>query len=386
MRQALETSNSEIAQLSHIVAQGEVEWQALFSTIQEGIAIQYDGYILNVNNHLAYMVGVEKSELVGSELSRLLFRDDRDIFAHSVASLRSGLETPKIQVRFRTVSGDLRSVVVDIQRFTYLEKQCEIVFFLESPHHEVPYNQPVSKEQHFIALVEELDDMFAVFDMHGVLQWGNAAWRSFWGTNGGVELGSYALFQDPNYNSTELKNCLERISSGLSSRLNSVAMTGSKGYSRILNMRFSPVFEAGTNSSVQCGFAVIQADVTEFESLKSDLKGADEDLKKFSLKMRDFIDKQNDVFNSMSSVFILVSTQGIITHWNRAAEIKFDILRSHALGQSVSILSNFFNDITNAVNSVAKDGTRIQLCATSGECLLLSPCVDRKTVILEIFT
>lgn len=361
------------------------EWQNLFDMADEGIIIQQDSHIVAGNNAFAYMIGIENPDLIGADLLRMVSRDDRGIFAEAMERVRSGAETHKLQVRLRTLLGDLRPVVASVHKGNYNGKNCEFIFISDVIKKGPDSTCPATKDFQFSTVIEEIDSMVAIFDMHGVLQWGNAAWRSFWGVSNGMESGIYALFQDVNYASRELTEAASRAASGLSVRVPPTRMVSPKGHSRTLSMRFVPVFDSAKSNALQSGFALIQTDVTEELKLKSDVESCYDNVEKANLRIREFVDKQNDIFDSLPGVFINISILGIVTYWNSEAEARFDILRTHALGQPITILSPKFAGLDEKVRQVCADKNMLRLDFGEGEVAMLCPCSNSRLTILRIF-
>ena len=376
---------SEMALCDAASTQCKQEWQSLFDMTDEGIVIQQDGHIVAGNNAFAYMMGIESPDLIGADLLRMLVRDDRGVFIEAMELVRSGAETHKVQVRLRTLLGDLRQVVASVHKGNYNGKNCELIFISDSNKKAQDQTGTTSKEFQFATVIEEIESMVAIFGMHGVLQWGNAAWRSFWGVGSGMESGSYALFQDVNYATQELTDAASRAASGQSVRVSPTRMSSPKGHSRTLSMRFVPIFDSANSSTVQSGFALIQTDVTEDLKLKSEIENCNDNIEKVNARLREFVDKQNDIFDSLPGVFINVSILGIVTYWNSEAEARFDILRTHALGQPITILSPKFAGLDDKVRKVCADQKVLRLDFSDGEVALLCPCSNKRLAILRIF-
>lgn len=381
---ALKRCRAEAEERDASVRQCRQDWQSLFELANEGIIIHQDNHIVAGNDAFAYMLGIESPDLAGADLLRMLAREDRDMFSQTMEMVRSGSEAHKVQVRLRTVLGDFRPAVASVHQAGYNGKACELIFFLNSAQKARSYADTTSQDFYFAAIIEEIETMAAIFDMHGVLQWGNAAWRSFWGVSDGMEPGVYSLFQDVNY-TKELTDTASRVTTGLNVRVAPTRMTSPKGHSLVLSMRFIPVFENGRQGTLQYGFALIQTDVTENLDLKTQVASCNENIEKISARFRAFVDKQNDIFDSLPGVFISVSVLGIVTYWNHWAEARFDILRVHALGQPINRLSPQFAGLDEKVRQVCASQKMLRLDFNGDEVGVLCPCGNKRLAILRIF-
>ncbi len=186
---ALGESGPENEPATRALRESEGRLRAFYDAAFEGIGITEDGRIVDVNRQLCEMLGYEREELIGSDVTTLVAPEDRElVFEH----LRTGRAEP---YEHRSLHKDGSVVHVEVRGGC---GEVEGRPVRVTAIHDISERKRAAQErERMMAAIEQLAETIVITDAQGCIEYVNPAFERSTGYSRSEALGQNLLFLQP---------------------------------------------------------------------------------------------------------------------------------------------------------------------------------------------
>lgn len=341
---------------------------SLCAMLHEGIALLRNGRIAYANPALAYLLGLQETELVDTRISSHIHADDLAMLRLDDNEAKEGSAgggPSRGTIRLVTLLGDVRWVICSVHKSSWQGEEFTLLLFEDIGPLKHTQEALAEQEQQARIMLERTPVGIAMFDAMGVLKISNASWRNIWSS---VASGTrrFNILQDPFMPGSEVEKAARQAFNKMEAGVSSYEYNSSWGETRWLNLLFHPML---TPLDQLVGVIMIQHDITD--SIRSSRR--ENDLNEQLATMRQEVECARSelagILDTFSEAVVAIDALGQISAWNLGAEKRFKLPRKKVLGRDFKLpalgLEQYLPLLKNPGGHAPGEGGSLSTCLDS---------------------
>ncbi|MDR2893132.1 MAG: PAS domain-containing protein [Deltaproteobacteria bacterium] len=240
-------------------ADNNLSLASLCSRIQEGMVLLQDEKIIYANPALAYLLGMQEDDLIGTGIQSYIHPEDLDLL--DLSGSNQDFSGPnRSTLRLTTSLGDYRWVIGHLN-FMFVDGQETLLLLFENigPLKQAQRSLEEHEQQSRIFL-ERTPLGVAMFAPHGQLKIANTAWHSVFSNITGPMPKRFNILQDQFLPQSGVEQAVLQAFNKKSSGVDSLEHSTPWGETRWFNINFHPMLAPAGNL---IGVMMIQQDITD---------------------------------------------------------------------------------------------------------------------------
>ncbi len=157
--------------------QSDKKFEAIFQCSPDVITITdaSSGSLLDVNDSFLQLTGYSKKEVIGSSTKELNIWGSMEDRERIVKQLKSGANVDKVELSFRTKSGELRQMLFSSRLIEVDGRQLIIANTHDVTDHNVTEEKLLESEEKYRIILEDMEDVYFEVDIRGNIAFVNTS-------------------------------------------------------------------------------------------------------------------------------------------------------------------------------------------------------------------